>query len=209
MKNTPSIQMPHRRQQGFVLIVAMLLLLLMTILGVSASQSGLLNERQAGNVRDRALALESSETLLRRIEDYVLLGYEVTEDFMELVKRRGIGGFSGPNTVRVNATSTAVEQRDIASAQGLSEMTDTKWDNASLTLQAMGLGTYPKVDSDKQPQAVIGTSIAVQGADNDDDNASEQYKVGKLKWYRITSRGRGNQGGEVILETMFVYQTEK
>jgi Tfp pilus assembly protein PilX len=209
MKNNLFIQPPPQKQQGFVLIVAMLILLLMTILGVSASQSGLLNERQAGNVRDRALAFESSETILRRVEDYILAGYEITEDFMELVKTRGIGGFSGPNTVRVNATSAAVEQRDLASAQGLNEMTDSKWDGSSITLANMGLGTYPKVDSDKQPQAVIGASIAVQGADNDDDNASEQYKVGKLKWYRITSRGRGNQGGEVVLETMFVYQTEK
>ena len=57
-----------RQQRGAVLIVSLLLLLVMTLLGLGASQSTRMQERMAGNQRDLELALQGSEAALRAAE---------------------------------------------------------------------------------------------------------------------------------------------
>jgi type IV pilus assembly protein PilX len=54
-----------RRQRGVALVVALVMLLLMTILGVTALRTTTLQERMAGNVRDSNLALQAAEAGLR------------------------------------------------------------------------------------------------------------------------------------------------
>ena len=52
-------------QRGSVLIVSLILLLVMTLLGLSAMQSSLMEETMAGNVRDRNMAFQAAEAALR------------------------------------------------------------------------------------------------------------------------------------------------
>jgi type IV pilus assembly protein PilX len=54
-----------RRERGAALIVALILLLLMTVLGVTAMRTTTLQERMAGNARDSNLAFQSAEAALR------------------------------------------------------------------------------------------------------------------------------------------------
>lgn len=56
---------PPRRQRGIVLAVALIMLVVITLLGVSAMQVTSLEERMAGNMRDRSLAFQSAEAALR------------------------------------------------------------------------------------------------------------------------------------------------
>jgi type IV pilus assembly protein PilX len=55
-------------QRGAVLVVSLLLLLVMTVLGLGASQSTRLQERMAGNQRDVEVAMQSAEASLRAAE---------------------------------------------------------------------------------------------------------------------------------------------
>lgn len=57
------------QQRGAVLVVSLLLLLVMTLLGLGASQSTRLQERMAGNQRDLEVALQSAEAGLRAAEE--------------------------------------------------------------------------------------------------------------------------------------------
>lgn len=59
------------RQSGAVLVVSLLLLLVMTVLALGASQATRMQERMAGNARDRDLALQSAEAGLRAGERFV------------------------------------------------------------------------------------------------------------------------------------------
>lgn len=52
-------------QSGVVLIVSLIMLLLLTIIGVAGVQSTSLEEKMAGNKRDRNLAFQSAEAALR------------------------------------------------------------------------------------------------------------------------------------------------
>ncbi len=52
-------------QSGSALIVGMIFLLVMTMLGVTAMQTTSLEERMAGNMRDRGISLQAAELALR------------------------------------------------------------------------------------------------------------------------------------------------
>lgn len=60
-----------RRQRGAVLVVSLLLLLVMTMLALAASQATRMQERMAGNARDHELAFQSAEAGLRAGERFV------------------------------------------------------------------------------------------------------------------------------------------
>ncbi len=65
-------------QAGAALIVSLLMLLVLTMLGVSAMQSTVLEEKMAGNYRNRNLAFNAAETALRDAEQY--LAANITSD---------------------------------------------------------------------------------------------------------------------------------
>jgi type IV pilus assembly protein PilX len=71
--NTPvaSTFVSRSSQGGAVLIVSMLLLLVLTILAIGASQTTRLEERMAWNARDTDLAFQASEAGLRAAEKYI------------------------------------------------------------------------------------------------------------------------------------------
>lgn len=57
-----------RAQRGFSLIMALIFLVLLTLLGVTAMQTATLEERMAGNLRNENLALQAAEAALREAE---------------------------------------------------------------------------------------------------------------------------------------------
>ena len=59
----------HSRERGAVLVIALLMLLIMTILGVTAMQMSRMEERMAGNSRDLNLAFQGAEAGLRNGEN--------------------------------------------------------------------------------------------------------------------------------------------
>lgn len=58
----------YQRQRGAILVVSLLLLLVMTVLALTASQTTRLQERMAGNARDIDLAFQAGEAALRAAE---------------------------------------------------------------------------------------------------------------------------------------------
>ncbi|MFC1602018.1 PilX N-terminal domain-containing pilus assembly protein [Pseudomonadota bacterium] len=60
------------KQQGAVLIIALLFLLIVTLLGVSAMQSSVMEERMAGNMHDHNMAFQAAESGLKDGWDWLL-----------------------------------------------------------------------------------------------------------------------------------------
>jgi len=60
-----------RRQHGAALVVSLLLLAVMTILALSASQTTRLQERMAGNARDMDVAFQAGEAGVRNAEAWI------------------------------------------------------------------------------------------------------------------------------------------
>lgn len=59
------------RQRGAALIVSLILLLIMTVLGVTSMRATTLQERMAGNLRDNNLAFQAAEAALREGEQFL------------------------------------------------------------------------------------------------------------------------------------------
>ena len=58
----------HRAQRGVALIVALILLVVATLIGLAASRGTMLQERMSSNSYDRSLAFQRSEAALRAAE---------------------------------------------------------------------------------------------------------------------------------------------
>ena len=56
-------------QSGAVLIISLIMLLLLTLIGTTGMQTSSLEEKMAGNMRDRNLAFQAAESALRDAEN--------------------------------------------------------------------------------------------------------------------------------------------
>jgi type IV pilus assembly protein PilX len=61
----------HPAQRGTALVMTLVFLLLLTILGITASNTATLEERMAGNVKDQNLSFQAAETALAHAEAWV------------------------------------------------------------------------------------------------------------------------------------------
>ncbi|TBU92954.1 pilus assembly PilX family protein [Phytopseudomonas dryadis] len=68
--------MNAKSQRGAILIVALIMLLLVTIIGLASMRGTSLQERMAGNLRDQELALQAAEAALRKGETLVTSKFE-------------------------------------------------------------------------------------------------------------------------------------
>jgi len=61
----------RQQQAGASLIVSLMLLIVLTLLGLSGMQSTIMQERMANNVRDKGMAFQAAESAIRSGEDWV------------------------------------------------------------------------------------------------------------------------------------------
>ena len=79
-----------RNERGAVLIVGLLILVILTMLGITAMQTSTLEERMAGNLSSRELAFQAAEAGLRAGENYLASHRDKLPVF------NGSGGFFQP-----------------------------------------------------------------------------------------------------------------
>ena len=103
------------RQTGVVLVVSMVMLLLLTLIGLTGAQVTSLEEKMAGNARDQNLAFQAAESTLLVAERFALGGtpWSAPNDSTTYDNQNGLldfldlePDFFNANTW-VNATSTA------------------------------------------------------------------------------------------------------
>lgn len=70
-KRVAHLRPPNCQQRGSALIVSMVMLLLLTILGITTMNTVTIEERMAGNMVDYNLAFQSAEAGLRDGEDWI------------------------------------------------------------------------------------------------------------------------------------------
>lgn len=66
-----------RRQRGVALVVALVLLLVVTVLGLASMRGTSLQERMSANMYDRSLAFQRSEAALRVAEDAITANWQI------------------------------------------------------------------------------------------------------------------------------------
>jgi type IV pilus assembly protein PilX len=72
-----SVMQSACKQQGVALVVALILLVVATLIGLAASRSTMLQERMSGNTYDRSLAFQRSESALRAAEAAISNNWQI------------------------------------------------------------------------------------------------------------------------------------
>ena len=171
-------QHDRRRQSGAVLVVGLIFLMVLSLLGVTVIQSGILEERMAGNMRDWNVAFQAAEAALRDAELDVR-GGRITgaAGFVDGCGSAGVSlGLCLPGTSAPVWDPSVVDLSDSASTVKYVTY-GAKTSAAALT----GVATQPRYIIEALPNQ---RNISISN-----DN-SGQAKVGRYL-YRITARGYG------------------
>ncbi len=120
MKKTTSI----KKQSGVVLVISMIMLLLLTLIGVTGTQVTTLEEKMAGNARDQNLAFQAAESALIDAEN------DIDNTVGALVPR--INGSTGFDTNCTNGLCLN------GTGAGFSSI----WNDAAKVSNAVSFGTY-------------------------------------------------------------------
>jgi len=64
-----------KNQSGVVLVISLVMLLLLTLIGITGMNSTTLEEKMAGNMRDRNIAFQAAESALKVAENNLGLGH--------------------------------------------------------------------------------------------------------------------------------------
>lgn len=184
---------PQRRQEGAILVIALLFLVLLTIIGVSSISGVTLEEKMASNLREQNVAFQAAESALRDAE---------------IDLEGGIGGTGNrdPMTVAANFASDCTTAftngvcRQPAAPPGTWQteiVTVSSW-NWTDTNKTVAYGRFTGAAAltgvFRQPRYVI------EYLQEKDDSSTTPI----TRYFRISARGWGaDQNSSVTLQTVY------
>lgn len=201
--NTSRFPGSSRYQRGAALIVGLIMLLLLTLIGVAGMRDTLLQEKMAGSMRDREVALQAAESALRAAETELGALTEPT-----------FGNSGGMYDLNTGAGSVAMTRKIAGAAVAEKDF----WNRDSVWTAANSV-EYPFTLADvvEQPRYVIeklannmseNKSLYTSGSDagfvKDITAGTEVPTIELYPDYRVTARGYGTTDGTtVILQSTF------
>jgi len=163
---------PIKRQAGAVLIIGLIMLLLLTMLGVTSMRNSSMEERMSGNMRDQHLALQAAEAALREAEAWL-----------------------APKNIKPTACLTVAASCDVFAAGKLPALQTqtTTWWTTNAKEYGQTLSSVPT-----KPRYVIEEVAFLP--DNLDLNRGTigQGSTGRML-YRITARATGQTADAVVI----------
>jgi type IV pilus assembly protein PilX len=181
-----SQQISPVQQRGAVLLVGLIMLLLLTVIGMASIRGTDLQERMAGNMRDRSLAFEAAETALRSGENTV----------------SGLSGLALPD---IDVAGGGYYQ-DLNKATSSTLTRPTVWTKAVWVASGKPLATGTLEGVSEQPRFVIEkvlATLSIKSQGSGVDVMSDQSAEGE--YFRVTARGiGGSPDSEVVLQSTFV-----
>ena len=162
---------PYARQGGATLIVSLLILLVMTLLGVTAMQTNILEEKMSGNSQDVSLSLQAAEAALREAETYIETIVSPTAAF------DGSTEWLYPDNTNVDVSA------------------DATWATARIyqTDNIANVTTRPKYIIE-----YVGT-ITTENTDVNISGYGESSGASKVNGFRVTAKGTGGSDSTVTL----------
>lgn len=161
-----------RRTRGAALIVSLIMLVVMSLLGVTSMSTSRLEERMAGNARDRSYAFEAAETALIDGENYI--GNDEVKSF--------------------DGSTTGLHPKPDSGHQ-LYQESDWAWDDDHTRL-------YDKATSNPLPRVSEQPRYYVEflGEESSQNSLVVGFEAkGGVKFYRITARGVGASGSSAAI----------
>jgi len=187
------------KQSGATLAVGLTLLLIMTLIGITALKTTALEEKMAAGLHNKILAEGGAESALRQAEDF-LWGYFA--DSNGLVLSAAVGQAHGFLDVDIDkAKIQAAKFRDMSTEEWLTIGKSHNTDFAATSLGAAKLNNNPRYYIQEIGGAIAG--LAEFGSDGYEGSA------GILKRYVVVARSDSGDGkiGELV-ESVFSTRTK-
>lgn len=166
-------------QNGSVLLISLVVLLILTIVGVSAMRNTVMEEKMVGNMRDKGLSFQAAEATLRMAEKYI-------ED----------------NIVSTNAFDTDGSD-GLYDKSNMQVWKSLNWDANDSIANSDFDGTY----NVSEPPRFILQHIASISSDANNlnlGNYGQNTGAGTIEVFLITARATGGSGNApVILQTTY------
>ncbi|MEM7363079.1 MAG: PilX N-terminal domain-containing pilus assembly protein [Pseudomonadota bacterium] len=166
-------------QQGVALFLSLVMLLLLTILGVSSVQTTSMQERMARNARDTNLAFQSAEAALRDGEDWIETNLISLAPFE--AGGAEAGGLYYENDFDETSNWRAIDWDNDQACGSSTAPTGTRWGDTTVP----GVCVQPKYIVEH-----VKTVISDQDLLNL-DNIGQDTGAGRAQIFRITSYGTG------------------
>lgn len=167
----------YSTQKGATMIVGLIMVLAITIIGMSAIRGTALQEQMAGNMRDRQLAFQASEASLREAE-FSLIG--------------------GPDAAPIGTQDGYIESLDSSSTAFWQDYA-TNWEG----LAALYSADLDHV-SERPVYLVEEISFYGSGLDGNANDFANLMKTGMDVRYRVTSRSvGGSTDAQVIVQSTY------
>ncbi|MBS0569890.1 MAG: hypothetical protein JSS28_04740 [Proteobacteria bacterium] len=206
-------------QQGAVLFVALVFLVLITLLGLTASSTSILQERMTGGLRNGQMGLMAAETAARGAEvwlwnlagnnGHINCGYNGGDNGFCYAPQTADDG-SGNTTYISNPLVTAFRTKPTWIANSGSGGTDySNGSNAALNASSLGtakLAQVPQYMLESRGQVLPpGAPTNGQAGGQGRDSQGGRYTGSQsLFSYRITARATGGNDGAVsVVESTF------
>lgn len=182
LKNLKFQNPGNQRQRGAVLVIGLIMVLLITIIGLSAVRSSGLQESMAGNMRDRNIAFQASESALREGEEILAPTNVNLPDF--------------------NGTDGLHPDLSLTPANSVWYFASADW----MSNKVKKISNLPSVAD--QPVYLIEELIEDVGsgpaAEGSGFGVGDRQITGDLPPYRVSSRGVGaTTDTEVILQSTY------
>jgi len=169
----------QNQQQGSALLVSLIILVVMTLLGLSGMRTAVMEERMAGNMRDNELAFQAAEAALRAAEKNITDNIISTTAF----DADGTDGLYNNSDARIwqniswtNADSLAYTGFDSASTTGVSVTSAPRYVIQHLASSTGGSGV-------RNPMQL---------------NYGQGTGAGAIQTFTITARGTGGSDNAVV-----------
>lgn len=167
-----------KQQQGAVLVIGLIMLLLLTIIGMSSIRGTDMQERMAGNARDHNLAFQATEAAVRSAENY-LSGASIS------IYANGAGYY-----------------QDLTGSTSPIQWSATDWNTKSVKLAdntLVGISEQPKY-AIEQLEVTISPGNYGSAVDQQSVDSMAEREV-----YRITARGLGGtENSEALIQATFI-----
>ncbi len=167
------------RQHGAALITSLIILLVLTVLGVSAMSTSSLEELMAGNLRDQDLSFQAAEAALKDGERYV----------------DSWGGM--PPTANNSGTNNGLYSTDTFGLYELTAFNTSIWNSTVAT--TYGADTGVAISNLGDVQALPMYIIEEEDFVAKDASFKAQTQREGSYYYRVTARGVGASGNAVTL----------
>ena len=161
-------------QAGSALIISLIVLVILTMLGVTGMRSSVLEEKMAGNLRDSQLAFQAAEATLREAEQYIDSNIVSTTNF----DTNGSDGLYNKSVINL-------------------------WDNINWdSTDSLEYTSFDSSYEINTPPRYIIQHLSTQINDVDElnlDNYGQGTGSGRIEMFLITARATGSSGNSVVM----------